>query len=487
MKMLAASPNPLVQAGAGKVNLAYLLPICLVATIGGLLFGYDTGVISGAIEPMTAKFGLSAAMKGWVSGCVLVGCAAGVLAVGPFSDRFGRKKTMTLAAIMFLVSSIGTAAASTVTVFIVFRFIGGLGIGIASMSTPVYIAEITPGQYRGRLVAINQIAIVIGLTSVYFINYSIACCGDSAWLVETGWRWMFVSGAVPAIAFGLLLLRIPESPRWLVEASRENEAIATLTKVGGNDFARGEVAEIRNSIAGEKGTWAEVFSPGMRRPLVLGISLAILQQVTGVNVFMYFGTTIFKSMARGNEATAGMIQQSLVGFAGTIFTLVAIACVDKWGRKPLMILGSAGMLVSLTAMGLMAQMVQVPAEVSSWMLGCIIIYLGCFSLSAGPVIWIMLSEIFPNAVRGRALGLATFWMWMANYAVTQTFTIMDQNEWLLARFKHAFPFYVYAGFCFVLLAVMRFVPETKGKSLEQIEAIWKTRKPDNHFQSVSAR
>jgi MFS family permease len=190
-------------------------------------------------------------------------------------------------------------------------------------------------------------------------------------------------------------------------------------------------------------------------------------------VFMYFGTTIFKSMAQGNEATAGMIQQSFVGVAGTVFTLVAIACVDKWGRKPLMFLGTAGMLLSLAAMGAMAQTVQVPASVSGWMLACIIVYLGCFSLSAGPVIWIILSEIFPNAVRGRALGLATFWMWIANYAVTQTFTIMDQNPWLLARFQHAFPFYVYAGFCVVLLAVMLAVPETRGKSLEEIEQSWR--------------
>jgi len=233
------------------------------------------------------------------------------------------------------------------------------------------------------------------------------------------------------------------------------------------------VREIRGSLNQEKGTWAEVFSPALRRPLVFGISLAILQQVTGVNVFMYFGTTIFKTMARGNEATAGMIQQALVGIAGTIFTLIAIGLVDKWGRKPLMYLGTAGMALSLTAMGVMAQVVRVPADVGGWMLVCIIIYLGCFSLSAGPVIWIILSEIFPNAVRGRALGLATFGMWMANYTVTQTFTIMDQNHWLLARFQHGFPFYVYASFCVMLLAVILFLPETKGKTLEQIEAIWK--------------
>ena len=472
MTTVSPTSTPADHIMPTKVNLAYLIPICLVATIGGLLFGYDTGVISGAIEPMTLKYSLSAAMKGWVSGCVLVGCAAGVLAVGPFSDRFGRKKTMTMAAIMFLISSIGTAVASSVTVFIVFRFIGGLGIGIASMSTPMYIAEITPSHFRGRLVAVNQIAIVMGLTCVYFLNYAIACCGNADWLVMTGWRWMFACGAVPAVAFWLLLLRIPESPRWLVEAGREGEAKVILDKVGGAGFAQSEVSSIQISLSDEKGTWAEVFSPAFRLPLIIGISLAILQQVTGVNVFMYFGTTIFKSMARGDVVTAGMIQPSLVGVAGTVFTLVAIACVDKWGRKPLMFLGCSGMLLSLVAMGGMAQLVQVPADAGGWMLLCIIAYLGCYSLSAGPVIWIILSEIFPNAVRGRALGLATFWMWMANYAVTQTFNIMDQNAWLVARFKHGFPFYLYAGFCCILLGMMMLVPETKGKSLEQIESIW---------------
>ena len=472
MTTVVAPPRPGLPARPDQVNLAYLIPICLVATIGGLLFGYDTGVISGAIEPMTVRFALSAALKGWVSGCVLLGGAAGVLAVGAFSDRFGRKKTMTLAAALFLISSLGTALAPGVTLFILFRFIGGLGIGIASIATPMYIAEITPGRYRGRLVALNQIAIVIGLTSVYFSNYAVACCGDAGWLVASGWRWMFASGVVPAAAFGLLLLRIPESPRWLVEAGRADAAALTLAKVGGTEFARSEVAAIQASIDREKGTWAEVFSPALRRPLFLGIALAVLQQVTGVNVFMYFGTTIFKNLAQGNATTAGMIQQSFIGIAGTVFTLLAIAWVDKWGRKPLMFIGSGGMLLSLVAMGVMAQLVRVPAAVGGWMLICTIVYLGCFSLSAGPVIWIMLAEIFPNAVRGRALGLATFWMWLANFAVTQTFTIMDQCAWLLARFQHAFPFYVYAGFCVVLLAVMCFVPETKGKSLEQIEAVW---------------
>lgn len=470
MLIVPSLQRPVVQKS--QVNLRYLVPICLVTTIGGLLFGYDTGVISGAIEPMTAKFSLSAVMKGWVSGCVLIGCALGVLVAGPFSDRFGRKKTMFLAAGLFLVSSIGTSASLNVLTFIIFRFIGGLGIGVASISTPMYIAEITPGNFRGRMVAINQIAIVIGLTSVYFSNYAIACYGDTAWLVDTGWRWMFASGVVPAAVFWVLLLRIPESPRWLIEAKQEGEAETILTRVCNVEFAQREVANIRKSIGHEKGTWAEVFSPSLRLPLFLGISLAVLQQMTGVNVFMYFGTTIFKHMAQGNEATAGMIQQSLVGVAGTIFTLIAIASVDKFGRKPLMFFGVLGMLLSLVAMGILGQTAQISPGVAGWMLACIVVYLGCFSLSAGPIIWVILSEIFPNAVRGCALGLVTFFMWMANYAVTQTFAIMDQNAWLLAHFKHSFPFYVYAVFCGVLLMVMMIVPETKGKSLEEIEQSW---------------
>jgi sugar porter (SP) family MFS transporter len=464
-------------APALRINLSYLVPICLVATLGGLLFGYDTGVISGAIEPLTARFTLSASMKGWVSGCVLIGCALGVLLVGPVSDRFGRKKALLLAAILFLVSSFGTAMASSVSVFVVFRLLGGLGIGIASMSTPMYIAEITPAHLRGRLVAINQIAIVSGLTVVYFANYFIARCGDQAWNNETGWRWMFASGLLPASLFTVLLLFIPESPRWLVEKKREKEAYGIFERIAGPAFAGTEVAGIRNTLEFEKGSWAELFSPALLKPLVLGILLAILQQVTGINVFMYFGTTLFKNISQSTGVDAGMIQQSVIGVAGILFTVIAVAVVDKWGRKPLMFLGTSGMFVSLVAMGGMAQTMKDPFVAGTIMLLCIILYLGCFSLSAGPIIWVLLSEIYPTSVRGRALGLATFCMWMANYAVTQTFPLMDKNAGLVEKFNHAFPFYIYAGFCLVLLVVMRLVPETKGKSLEEIERSWHGRQP----------
>ena len=408
-----------------QVNWSYLLPICLVATLGGLLFGYDTGVISGAIEPLTQRFGLDDFMKGWASGCVLIGCAAGVLLVGPLSDRFGRKRALVLSAVLFLISAVGTALPHDVRAFILFRILGGIGIGVASVATPMYIAEIAPARQRGRLVAANQIAIVSGIAATSFINYLIAGCGDQAWNVASGWRWMFGLGAVP-------------------------------------------------SLAGERGSWGEVFSHRLRLPLALGIALAVLQQVTGINVFMYFGATLFKTMSQSTGVDAGLLQQIVINGAGVFFTLIAIASVDRWGRRPLMLVGSTGMGLSLIAMGAMAQFMDDPAAAGHRMLACIVFYIGCFGLSVGPVVWVILAEIYPTAVRGRALGLATFCLWLADYAVTQTFPLLDaKGSWLVATFHHAFPFYVYALFCGVLFWVMwKFVPETKGRSLEEIERSW---------------
>lgn len=457
------------------INLAYLLPICLVATLGGLLFGYDTGVISGAIEPLTARFQLSDLMKGWASGCVLVGCAAGVLVVGPLSDRFGRKIAMELAAAMFLASAVGTALPSDIGTFIAFRILGGVGIGIASISTPMYIAEITPAGIRGRMVAVNQIAIVSGIAATSFINYFIAGCGDQAWLIESGWRWMFGTGILPAAIFAVMLVPIPESPRWLIERGRDERAIAVLRRVGGETFAAAEFANIRGAMAQQSGSWGELFSHRLRRPLAIGIALAILQQVTGINVFLYFGATIFKNLSSATGVDAGLLQQVIINGAGVLFTLIAIATVDRWGRKPLMLVGAAGMGVSLVAMGVLAQAFNDPAAVSGWMLAFILLYIACFGLSVGPVTWVILSEIFPTAVRGRALGLATFFLWLADYLVTQTFPLMDaRDSWMVRMFHHAFPFYVYALFCGVLvLLVWRLTPETKGLSLEEIERSWK--------------
>ena len=487
MNSEASAGSPAVAAvadGEVRVRWGYVLPLCLAATLGGLLFGYDTGVISGAIEPLTAKFLLTDFMKGLVSGCVLIGCAAGVLMVGPLSDRFGRKPAMMLSALMFLVSAIGTSVPPDIAVFILFRFLGGVGIGIASISTPMYIAEITPARIRGRLVAVNQIAIVGGIAATSFVNYGIAHAkGDpalpavQAWLTETGWRWMFGSGIAPALVFGLLLLAIPESPRWLIERGRAAEARRILTKVAGPRFAETESAGIQAALALEKGTWAELFSPAFRTPLLLGIALAVLQQTTGINVFLYFGATIFKGLSASTGVDAGLLQQIIINGAGVLFTVIAIAAVDHWGRKPLMLVGTTGMGFSLVMMGLLAQRMADPSAVSHAMLWCILLYIGCFGLSVGPVTWVILSEIYPTAIRGRALGLATFFLWLADYGVTQTFPLMDaKDSWFVKTFNHAFPFYGYAACCVLLvLIVWRATPETKGRSLEEIERSWRGR------------
>jgi sugar porter (SP) family MFS transporter len=390
---------------------------------------------------------------------------------------------MYLAALMFLASAIGTAIPNDIWTFILFRFIGGLGIGIASISTPMYIAEITPAHLRGRMVAVNQIAIVGGIAGAAFINYFIAHAnGDPAlaenqvWLIDSGWRWMFATGIVPSVLFGLLLFLIPESPRWLIEHQRENQALKILEKVGGTNFAENEFKNIKTALSQERGTWGELFSRNLRLPLFLGIALAVLQQVTGINVFLYFGATIFKTMSADTGVDAGLLTQIIINGSCVLFTIVAIATVDKWGRRPLMFIGAFGMGISLLAMGIMAQMLADPSTATGWMLFCIILYIACFGLSVGPVTWVILSEIFPTAVRGRALGLATFFLWTADYAVTQTFPIMDaKDSWFVAQFNHAFPFYVYAIFCAVLLLVVwRLVPETRGRTLEEIESGWRS-------------
>jgi sugar porter (SP) family MFS transporter len=460
---------------AAPVNLAYLLPICLVATLGGLLFGFDTGVISGAIEPMTAHFQLDGAMKGWVSACVLIGCTLGVLLVGPLSDRYGRRPALVLAGLLFLISSIGTALPESVTLFVIFRILAGVGIGFASMVTPMYIAEIAPAHLRGRLVAANQIAIVVGLAGVYVGNYVIAGLGDQAWLQSTGWRWMFAAGILPAAGFLALLATIPESPRWLMERGRLDRARVVLARISGTQVAEGELASIRTAIAAESGTWRMLFSPTLRRPLLIGIALAVLQQVTGINVFMYFGASIFRSLGESTGVDAGLLQQAVIGGGMILFTFAAILLVDRWGRRPLMIVGTSGMMLALIAMGAVAQVSADPAATGMLMLALILLYTACFSLSIGPVTWVILAEIFPTAVRGRALGIAVAFLWMADFLVTQTFPMLDGNRWLLEHFRHAFPFYLYAGCCAVLLVVMRAVPETKGRSLEEIERAWSAR------------
>ncbi|TWU34301.1 sugar porter family MFS transporter [Novipirellula artificiosorum] len=452
-------------------SLSYLIRIVLVATLGGLLFGYDTAVIAGAIGFLQTHFELNAAMKGWAASSALAGCVLGVLCAGPLSDRFGRRKTLIFAAVMFFVSAIGTAVPRTLTEFVVFRFLGGMGVGAASMTSPMYIAEISPARLRGRMVSINQFAIVSGMLVVYFVNYFIVAYGEGIggnWNDSQAWRWMFGSEAIPAVALFVLLFFVPESPRWLMEKGREEQARSILTQVDGSDNAEKELGEIRRTVALEPTRLSELLTSRLRTVLMIGIALAVLQQVTGINVFLYYAPEIFKSVA-GAKADIAMLQTVVVGAVNLGFTVVAIWLVDKVGRKPLMIVGTTGMGISLLALGCAAWLDQL----SAWALIFILAYIASFALSVGPVTWVILSEIFPTKFRGRALSIATVWLWVANFGVSQTFPMMDENPWLVETFNHGFPFLLYAAFCVLLLGIVLFaIPETKGQTLEQIEKRW---------------
>ena len=379
----------------------------------------------------------------------------------------GRKKTLVAAGCLFLAGSVGSAIPRDFSTLVWFRILGGIGVGIASMASPMYIAEIAPARFRGRLVAVNQFAIVSGMVAIYFVNYAIAQHGNDAWRADYSWRWMFASGAVPSAAFLILLSFVPESPRWLIEKGRRDEAILILSKVDGAANAGLVAVNIEQAIAGESSSVSQLFAPGMRKAFVIGVSLAVLQQVTGINVFLYYAPEIFKKVGSGVDVA--LVETIVVGGVNLLFTVVAIWLVDRVGRKPLMIAGSTGMGICLLGMGAAAQAGVMAAGLLILVLG----YIACFAVSVGPVVWVILSEIFPTKIRGRALSMATFSLWCANFLVSQTFPMMDENRWLTARFHHGFPFYVYALFCGILvLLVWKLVPETKGRSLEEIEQDW---------------
>ncbi len=450
-----------------KGSLAYVVGVCIVAALGGFLFGYDTAVISGAIGFLQTRFELDPAWTGWVASCALLGCVVGVAIAGTMSDLLGRKRVLILSAVLFLVSSIGTAFPRNITDFIIFRIIGGVGVGAASMTSPMYIAEISPARIRGRMVSINQFAIVTGILVVYFVNYFIAGQGDEAWNVQYGWRWMFGSEALPALLLLILLFPVPESPRWLTKQQRNDDALTVLARVCGIEQAKKQQAAIREAVAVESGSLAMLLQPGMRIVLVIGVTLAVLQQVTGINVILYYAPVIFKKL--GSTTETAFLQTVVVGAVNLTVTIVAIWTVDRLGRKPLMIIGAFGMGLCLWAFGLAAYF----EKTGAWVLVFILGYIASFALSLGPVVWVVLSEIFPTRIRGRAMALATICLWAANFVVSQTFPIMNENRFLVDKFHHGFPFWIYGTLCGVtVLFVWFFVPETKRKTLEEIETMW---------------
>lgn len=442
--------------------------ITISAALGGLLFGYDTAVISGAIGNLTTYFSLSPAEIGWAISSALVGCLTGAFISDFVSGRFGRKASMIVAALFFLVSAIGTALPETFTAFVIFRIVGGIGVGLASMVVPMYIAEIAPAEKRGGLVAYNQLAIVIGIVVVYFVNYLIALQGDADWNLNVGWRLMFGSEAIPALLYLILAFFVPESPRWLLEKGHGDRAVKILHRFNPSENIDALLADVKASLAGkDKQSWKVLLGPGLRRALAVGIGLSIFQQITGINAILYYAPEIFKSF--GSDANASLLETSILGVTNLVFTVISIALVDRIGRKPLLITGSLGMLVSLAVVGYAAYY----QLTGLWLLAFLMLFMGSFSISWGPVVWVLLSEIFPNRVRGLALSIAVFIQWGANFAVSQTFPMLTENVGLNRTFNGAFPFWLFAIFCVAALAfVWKFVPETKNKALEEMDALW---------------
>ncbi len=445
--------------------------IALSAALGGLLFGYDTAVISGAIGNLTKYFSLSPAQTGWAISSALIGCLIGAFFSARASTVLGRKKTMLIASVLFLVCAIGTALPQQFSIFVFFRMIGGVGVGLASMVVPMYIAEIAPADKRGSLVAFNQLAIVIGIVVVYFVNYFIALQGDAEWNLQEGWRWMFGSGAIPAFLYMLLLFFIPESPRWYAEKKKEAKALQVLEKFNPKDIAAKILEEIKQSFGKkEKGQLQLLLQPKFRMALFVGIGLSVFQQITGINAILYYAPEIFKSF--GSDANASLLETSMLGVVNLVATIVSIRLVDKTGRVPLLKIGSWGMLISLSVVGISAYY-QIT---STWLLPFLLLFMASFSISWGPVVWVLLSEIFPNKVRSLALAIAVFIQWVANFAVSQTFPMMTENAWLRHHFNGAFPFLLFALFCLgAIFFIAKCVPETRNKTLEQMNDMWENR------------
>ncbi|SKA04465.1 MFS transporter [Vibrio cincinnatiensis] len=458
-----------------------VLHLTLVVALGGLLFGYDTAVISGATEALQHYFQLTAAELGFAASSALIGCVIGAILSGDFSTRYGRRGALKIAALLFLISAIGSAIPESYWTFVIYRIIGGIGVGIASMVSPMYIAEVAPPKKRGGLVACNQFAIIFGMLVVYFVNYGIALIGTESWLNVTGWRYMFASEVIPAALFLVLLFTVPETPRWLVLRGRNEEAYALLNAL--NKGAKSDVEhqwqEIQSSFKQRNNS--AIIAGGFMGVLVIGIMLSVLQQVTGINVFLYYAPTILKGFSNSSIDIA-LLQTILVGAVNLSFTVVAILTVDKFGRRPLMMIGASLMAVSMIAIGTAAYM----NAIGGYLLVFVLLYIGAFALSLGPVVWVLLSEIFPNNIRSKALSIAVFAQWAANFFVSQTFPMMnDPESRIYQTFNGGFPFWLYGIMgIFTIYFIYRWVPETKGRSLEELEALWEKPATTNKEQVI---
>jgi MFS transporter, SP family, xylose:H+ symportor len=470
--MMNTATTPAEEPGAltARPSLGYVGTISLIAAMGGLLFGYDWVVIGGA-KPFFEKFFQlsSEAQIGWANSCALLGCLLGSLIAGVVSDKLGRKRLLVISALLFAVSSVLTGWAFTFVWFVVWRMTGGVAIGIASNASPVYIAEVSPAAWRGRLVSMNQFTIVVGILLAQIVNWTIARPVPSgataemirqSWNGQYGWRWMFTAVTVPSVVFLIGALFVPESPRWLAARGQAERARRTLTRIGGTKYADRALAEMADSgapKAGETG-WTELFAPGMLKVLGIGVFLAVLQQWSGINVIFNYAEEIYRNAGYG--VTDILFNIVITGTINLVFTLVALGFVDRLGRRALMLFGCAGIAVchSLLALSYHFGLKGLPVLV------CTLGAIGCYAMSLAPITWVLISEIFPNRTRGAAVSVAVSALWIACFALTFTFPVLNR------ALGASGTFWLYAGICFVgFLFVLLRVSETKGKSLEQIE------------------
>jgi SP family xylose:H+ symportor-like MFS transporter len=466
-----------------KFNTSLVVGLTFVATLGGLLFGWDTAVISGAVGSIDAYFidplGLSetarSSLSGWTISSALIGCIIGATVAGWISTALGRKGGLMVAALLFLAGSLGSAVPEfglgtigqmgphALWPFILYRILGGVGVGIASMLSPLYIAEISPSAIRGRLVSFNQLAIVLGILVVYFVNWYIASLGNDAWLKATGWRWMLASEAIPSGVFLVLLAFVPDTPRWLVLRGRNDEALAQLKRVTDEADARSILADIQRTLEVKSGPWLS-FGAAV---IVVGVLISVFQQFVGINAVLYYAPLMFQNM--GASTDTALLQTIIVGAANVIFTVVAIVTVDRLGRKPLLIAGALVMAAAMITLGCLFN----AHAVGLGTLVAVVVYIGGFAFSWGPVAWVLLAEMFPNSIKGKGLGLAVAAQWLANLVVSASFKVLDGNSMLNAMFNHGFAYWIYGAMSVLAaLFVIRYVPETKGRSLEAIQDLW---------------
>lgn len=436
-----------------KFNYSFITGISFISALGGYLFGFDFAVISGALPFLRQTFELSAWWEGFLTGSLALGCMVGCLAAGKLADRYGRKPGLMLAALIFTLSSLGMAWSSGFTMFVIMRFAAGIGVGMASILSPLYIAEISPAHMRGRNVSINQLTIVIGILVTNLVNYTLADKGDDAW------RWMFGLGAVPSLIFLIGVAWLPESPRWLVGKGRLQQAEQTLRRIGDDGFVKSTFSDIETSLQGvTRQSYKAVFEKAVRPAVIIGITLAVFQQLCGINIVFNYTSTIFASV--GADLDSQLFETISIGIVNLVFTLVAMWQVDKLGRRPLMLIGSLGLSIVYIVL---AFLLKNQAD-TGWISLFVLLAIAMYATSLAPVTWVLIAEIFPNKIRGIASSIAVVSLWGAYFILVFTFPVLAEQ---LGTYG---PFYLYAGICLLgFLFVRSKVKETKGQTLEQLE------------------